>query len=208
MLQGETTMNSTMPQTLLQMRGLAIAPGRLSQSSLVIIDAQGEYRSGRMALPGIDPALARIADLLARARTAGTPIFHVAQIGQAGTLFDPTTECGAILPQAAPVAGEPIVMKRLPNGFAGTELHERLQQAGRNTLILAGFMTHMCISASARAALDLGYQTTVIGDATATRALPAPDGGAPISADAVHRTALAELADRFSAVVASAQIAA
>ena len=35
-------------------------------------------------------------------------------------------------------------------------------RAGRNTLILAGFMTHMCISASARAALDLGYQTTVI----------------------------------------------
>jgi nicotinamidase-related amidase len=208
MLQVETTMNATLPQTLLQMRGLALAPGRLSQSALVIIDAQGEYRSGRMVLPGIDPALARIADLLARARAAGSPVFHVAQIGQAGTLFDPTTECGAILPQAAPVAGEPIVIKRLPNAFAGTELHERLQQASRNTLIIAGFMTHMCISASARAALDLGYQTTVIGDATATRALPAHDGGAPISADAVHRTALAELADRFSAVVASAQIAA
>jgi len=200
-------MNATMPQTLLQMRGLAIAPARLSQSALVIIDAQGEYRSGQMVLPGIDPALARIADLLARARAAGTPVFHVAQIGQAGTLFDPGTERGAILPQAAPVAGEPVIMKRLPNGFAGTELHERLQQAGRSNLILAGFMTHMCISASARAALDLGYQTTVIADATATRALPATDGGTPISSDAVHRTALAELADRFSAVVASAEIA-
>jgi nicotinamidase-related amidase len=122
-------------------------------------------------------------------------------------LFDPGTERGAILPQAAPVAGEPVIMKRLPNGFAGTELHERLQQAGRSNLILAGFMTHMCISASARAALDLGYQTTVIADATATRALPATDGGTPISSDAVHRTALAELADRFSAVVASAEIA-
>ena len=201
-------MNTTSPETLLQMRGLAIPPARLSQAALVIIDAQGEYRSGRMALPGIDPALARIADLLARARAAGTPVFHVAQVGQAGTLFDPATERGAILPQAAPMAGEPVIMKRLPNGFAGTELHERLQQAGRNTLIMAGFMTHMCISASARAALDLGYQTTVIADATATRALPAPDGGAAISSDAVHRTALAELADRFAAVVASAGIAA
>ena len=201
-------MNASMPQTLLQLRGLAIAPARLSQSALVIIDAQGEYRSGRMALPGIDTALARIADLLARARAAGTSILHVAQIGQAGTLFDPETERGAILPQAAPSAGEAVVAKGLPNAFARTELHERLQQAGRNTLILAGFMTHMCISASARAALDLGYQTTVIADATATRALPAPDGGAVISADAVHRTALAELADRFAAVVPSAEIAA
>ena len=200
-------MNAPSPETLLQMRGLAIAPARLSQSALVIIDAQGEYRSGNMALPGIDPALARIAELLARARAAGTPIFHVAQIGQAGTLFDPGSERGAILPQAAPVAGEPVIMKRLPNGFAGTELHERLQQAGRNTLIVAGFMTHMCISASVRAALDLGYQSTVIADATATRALPAPDGGAAISADAVHRTALAELADRFAAVVGAGEIA-
>ena len=176
-------MNATMPQTLLQLRGLAIAPARLSQSALVIIDAQGEYRSGRMALPGIDPALARIADLLARARAAGTAVFHVAQIGQAGALFDPGTERGAILPQAAPVTGEPVVLKRLPNAFAGTELHERLQQAGRSNLILAGFMTHMCISASARAALDLGYQTTVIADATATRALPSHDGAAPIPAE-------------------------
>jgi nicotinamidase-related amidase len=207
MLQEETIMNATMPPTLLQMRGLAIAPARLSQSALVVIDAQGEYRSGRMALPGVDPALARIADVLARARAAGTPVFHVAQLGQAGTLFDQGTERGAILPQAAPVAGEPIVMKRLPNGFAGTELHERLQQAGRSTLIVAGFMTHMCISASVRAALDLGYQTTVIADATATRALPAHDGGAAISSDTVHRTALAELADRFAAVIACTEIA-
>jgi nicotinamidase-related amidase len=207
-LQEEITVNATLPQTLLQMRGLAIAPARLSQSALVIIDAQGEYRSGRMTLPGIDPALSRIADVLARARAAGTPVLHVAQIGQAGTLFDPGTERGAILPQAAPVAGEPVVMKRLPNAFAGTELHERLQHAGRNALIVAGFMTHMCISASVRTALDLGYQTTVIADATATRALPSHDGGMAISSDAVHRTALAELADRFAAVVASAEIAA
>ncbi|HEV8390476.1 MAG TPA: cysteine hydrolase family protein [Dongiaceae bacterium] len=199
-------MNATMPQTLLQLRGISIPPARLSDAALVIIDAQGEYRSGRMALPGVDPALARIADLLARARSADTPILHVAQLGQQGTLFDPTTERGAILPQAAPAAGEPLIMKRLPNAFAGTELHERLRQAGRRNLIVAGFMTHMCISASTRAALDLGYQATVIADATATRALPAHDGGAPIAAEIVHRTALAELADRFAAVVAGADI--
>ena len=200
-------MNATAPQTLLQLRGLSLAPARLSDAALVIIDAQGEYRSGRMALPAIDPALARIAALLKRARAAGTPIFHVAQIGQAGTLFDPETERGAMLPQAAPIAGEPVIMKKLPNAFAGTALHDRLQQSGRRNLILAGFMTHMCISASTRVALDLGYQNTVIADATATRALPAHDGGAPIPADAVHRIALAELADRFAAVARTDRIA-
>lgn len=200
-------MNTAIPQTLLQMRGLSVAPARLSEAALVIIDAQGEYRSGRMALPGIDPAAARIAVLLGRARAAGTPIFHVVQTGQPGTLFDPETGCGAILPEAVPVAGEPVIVKRLPNAFAGTELHERLQHSGRRNLILAGFMTHMCISAATRAALDLGYQNTVIADATATRALPAHDGGAPIAAEAVHRIALAELADRFAAVAPSDLIA-
>jgi nicotinamidase-related amidase len=66
----------------------------------------------------------------------------------------------------------------------------------------------MCISASARAALDLGYQTSIAGDAMATRALPAHDGGSPIPAEIVHRTALAELADRFAAVVKAGDIAA
>jgi nicotinamidase-related amidase len=201
-------MNASTPQTLLQLRGVSIAPARLSDAAVVIIDAQGEYRSGRMTLAGIDPALARLAELLARARSAGTPVIHVAQTGQQGTLFDPATERGAILPEAAPAAGEPLIMKKLPNAFAGTELHARLQQAGRGSLILAGFMTHMCISASARAALDLGYRTTIAADATATRALPAHDGGAPIPAETVHRTALAELADRFAVVTAGAEIAA
>jgi nicotinamidase-related amidase len=201
-------MNTTMPKTLLQLRGLAIPPARLSDAALVIIDAQGEYRIGHMKLEGVDPALARIGALLARARSAGTPVLHVAQIGRQGTLFDPTTACGAIVPEAAPAAGEPLIMKRMPNAFAGTELHERLQQTGRRSLIIAGFMSHMCISASVRTALDLGYQTTVAADASATRALPAHDGGVPIPADVVHRTALAELADRFAAVMASGDIAA
>src|SRR5262245_50778180 len=155
-------MNATMPRTLLQMRGVSIPQAQLGDAALVIIDAQGEYRVGRMKLEGIDAALARIATLLARARAAGTPILHVTQLGQQGTLFDPTTAYGEIVSEAAPANGEPVIMKRLPNAFAATELHERLQRIGRRNLILAGFMTHMCISASARAALDLGYQVNVV----------------------------------------------
>ncbi|HWA47365.1 MAG TPA: cysteine hydrolase family protein [Dongiaceae bacterium] len=199
-------MNIPAPQTLLQMRNVAIPRATLADAALVIIDAQADYHSGRLPLSGIDQALASIAALLAAARDAGTPVFHVTQLGQAGSLFD--GEGGAILPQAAPAQGEPIVTKRLPNAFAGTELHDLLRQAGRRNLILAGFMTHMCVSASARAGLDLGYHVTIVADATATRALPAHDGGAAIPASVVHRTALAELADRFAAVTMRAEIAA
>ena len=65
-----------------------------------------------------------------------------------------------------------------------------LKKLGRTQLVIAGFMTHMCVSSTARAALDLGYKATVAADAAATRDLPDPMGGV-ISADALHRAALA-----------------
>jgi hypothetical protein len=60
-----------------------------------------------------------------------------------------------------------------------------------------------------RQGLELaGADLDAVADATATRALPAHDGGTPIPAEIVHRTALAELADRFAAVVKAGDIAA
>ena len=96
----------------------------------------------------------------------------------------------------------------LPHGaFAGTTLEARLRTiaaaTGRKAVILVGFMTHMCISATARAALDLGIATTVVAAACATRDIPNPFGGV-IAARIVHETALAELADRFATVAADA----
>jgi nicotinamidase-related amidase len=91
-------------------------------------------------------------------------------------------------------------VKTLPNAFAGTRLLDVLMPLQRKELILAGFMTHMCISATARVALDLGYRSTVVAAATATRDLPDPLGGR-IPAATVQRTSLAELADRFAIVV-------
>ena len=62
-------------------------------------------------------------------------------------------------------------------------------------------MTHMCVSSTARAAMDLGYRVTVAADGTATRALPDATGGAALTAAEVQRAALAALADRFAIVV-------
>jgi nicotinamidase-related amidase len=61
-------------------------------------------------------------------------------------------------------------------------------------------MTHMCVSATARSAVDHGYGVTVVSDAVATRGLPDPLGGADLTAAQVHRAALAELADRFATI--------
>src|SRR5690606_15433985 len=173
-----------------------------SSSVLVIVDAQREYVDGALPLPGVAPALAVIARLIARAREADTPIVHVVHRGRSGGLFDPDGNGGRVADEAAALAGETIVGKSLPNAFAGTELDSVLKATGRQSIVLAGFMTHMCISSTARAATDLGLRVTLAADGSATRDLPDPLGGV-IKADDLHRAALAALSDRFATIVAA-----
>lgn len=188
------------PQTLLQLSGRAYAPARLTNATLLVIDVQEEYRSGALALPGLEPALAEIRLLLDAARQAGTPIVHVHHLGISGGLFDPQGLRGQIMPEAAPRDGEGVVAKRLPNAFAGTDLHERLQALGRLDLIVCGFMTHSSVSTTVRAAKDYGYRCTLVERACATRDLPM--GDSTLDAAQVHAIEMAILADNFAACVA------
>jgi nicotinamidase-related amidase len=190
----------TPPKTLLQMAGVNGGHARLSESVVIVIDAQNEYVNGKLPLAGVDVALDRIAQLLERAREASAPVIHVVHRGRAGGLFDPLGKFFQIHPKAAPAEGEKIIEKELPNAFARTPLQLALQATERKSLIIAGFMTHLCVSATARAALDHSWRTTVVGDAGATRDLPCPFGGDPIPASEVHRSALAAIADRFASV--------
>jgi nicotinamidase-related amidase len=192
------------PKTLLQMAGAPLDPSPLSDSTLVIIDAQNEYRSGALPLTGVDAAVAEIAALLKRARAAGTPVVHVQHKGRPGGAFDLEDERGRIMSEVAPECAEPVVQKPLPNAFAQTDFAEKLQAAGRKQLIVTGFMTHMCVSSTARAALDHGYRITIPAAACATRDLPAPDGGGVMKAVDISRYALTELADRFAIVAKNA----
>ncbi|HEY0234813.1 MAG TPA: cysteine hydrolase family protein [Afipia sp.] len=188
-------------QSLLQIVKAPLHPSPLAKSVLIIIDAQLEYLNGKLPLDGIDSAIVEASKLLKLARNSGVPVFHVVHHGAAGApLFDETTPQGAIIPLLTPAAGEVVVRKTLPNSFAGTDLDALVKSTGRSELILAGYMTHMCVSATARAALDLKYRTTIVANAAATRDLPDPLGGV-IPASVVHRVALSELADRFAIVV-------
>ncbi|PAU63989.1 cysteine hydrolase family protein [Pseudomonas indica] len=191
------------PQTMFQLSGRGYAPATLSNATLLIIDAQEEYRSGALALPGLDAAAAEIASLLGAARATGVPVVHVRHLGITGGLFDPQGPRGQFLPELAPQPGEVVVEKRLPNAFAGTELHDRLQALGHLDLIVCGFMTHSSISTTVRACKDYGYRCTLVDRACATRDLPSPEG--VIQADVVHRMEMAILADNFATVVQQAK---
>jgi nicotinamidase-related amidase len=192
------------PKTLLELAGRKPVPPKLGESILVLIDIQNEYLDGPIALPAAKAAVAQAADLLARARKAGAKVIHVAHKGGKGSLFDREAHRGAIVDAVAPVAGEAVVEKPRPNSFSGTNLADVVGAPGA-PLIMIGFMTHMCVSSTARAALDLGYQTVIAADACATRDLPKPDGGV-IDAESLHTAELAALADRFAGVFRASEI--
>lgn len=190
----------TMPKTLLEMAGVTPAPPPADDSVLVLIDCQREYSDGALVLPGVAAALEEAGRLLGFARDAGIPVIHIRHKGRPGGLFGeggPTFEiCDAV----DPAVGEMLIDKTLPNAFAGTTLDDHIKETGRTHLIVGGFMTHMCVSATVRAALDHGYMSTVVADACATRDLPDGQGGVVPAAD-LHRAELAALSDRFATVL-------
>ncbi|MEF3115033.1 cysteine hydrolase family protein [Streptomyces chrestomyceticus] len=202
-------MNANSPaMPLRDVIGLDGRPPRLSESALLMIDFQNTYRTGVMALEGADEALGAAARLLERARAAGTPVVHIVNDGGAGTPYDIHAHIGAISDQVAPAAGEPVVVKQFPNAFHATELEKTLSGLGfepgsGKDLVLAGFMTHMCVTFTAQGAFNLGYRPTVVADTTATRALAAPDGSV-LSAAALRTAALTTVTDLFGLVVPTA----
>ncbi|MFE3455762.1 cysteine hydrolase family protein [Nonomuraea sp. NPDC059194] len=199
-------MSTTASPTLRQVIGLPTDLPRLSDATLVLIDYQNTYRTGVMALPAADRALAAGARLLERARAAGTRVIHVVNDGGPDTPYDVRAEVGAISPQVVPRDGEPVVVKTFPNAFHQTDLQQVLTglEAGPD-LILAGFMTHMCVTFTAQGAFNLGYRPTVVADACATRPLSGPDG-ALLSADTLHDAALTTIGDLFGVVVPTAEV--
>lgn len=191
------------PTTLRALADLPLQPASLAESTLILIDCQNTYTRGVMELEGVQSALDHIELLLDRARSAGIPVIHIQHDDGPGSLYDIEGESGAIVSRVAPHNGEPVVVKNYPNSFVQTDLDDVLKTSNASNLILAGFMTHMCVNSTARAAFNLGYAPTVVAAATATRALPGIDGDA-VPASAVQAASLAGVADLFAVVVPSA----
>jgi nicotinamidase-related amidase len=168
----------------------------MNDTACLVIDAQQEYFAplGKVVLPDAPLAVSAIARLLAGARARRLPVLHVVHESRRpqATTFVPGSAALAIHPDAAPVAAEPVITKHLPGAFTGTALEERLRATGIEHLVIAGFMTQMCVDTTARQAAHLGFKVTVLADATAALGVTGPDGTS-IPHDQVHRTHLGSL---------------
>ncbi|MEU0743063.1 cysteine hydrolase family protein [Streptomyces sp. NPDC006134] len=184
--------------TLRQLNKLDETPASLSDATLILVDYQNTYTDGVMELDGWKPAVDNAQALLKRAREAGTPVIHIVEKG-----YDLKSKAGQIIPALKPAKGEPVVAKSVPNGFHGTDLAEQVEKAGRKKVIVAGFMTNMCVLFTTEGAFLNGYQPTVVADASATRPLPLKGNPNGIPARQVHESALATVQDLYGVVVPS-----
>lgn len=190
-------------KTIRDIAGLTNAASSINESALIVIDAQNTYTEGIMKLDGMDAALQECKTLLDRFRSAGRPVFHIQHDAGEGSPYDLHNHSGQIISLVAPIEGEAVITKHYPSSFAQTELNKLLEETQVKDLILVGFMSHMCVNSTARAAFSLGYNPTVVAAATATRALPSVVSGNAIPSSQVQEAALAALSDLPSAVVPS-----
>lgn len=187
------------PQTLLQMSSSRI-PFELDSSAVVLIDFQNEYVSGKLPLYEVEAAIRETRKLLEFARKRKLPIIHVLHQGNPGSVFDVATPEGEVIAELAPKEGEEVIYKTFPNSFNGTRLETVLKAKGRNSVLIAGLMTHMCVDSSTRAAFDLGFHPAVLASTTTTRDLPGENGEA-VQAATLKRATLASLQDLIAEII-------
>lgn len=190
----------TASQTLRDITGLGHQAPALKDSALILIDIQNTYRKGLMQLTNVEPAIQEAQKLLKKARALNIPVIHIQHDAGAGTPYDINAEIGAIAHEVAPVAGEKVIVKNYPNAFVQTELDQELKTLGIKNIVLAGFMTHMCVNSTAHGGFNLGYAPTIVASATATRPLMSANGKV-LTADEVHHGALASTRDMYAVVV-------
>ncbi|WP_255491430.1 cysteine hydrolase family protein [Dysgonomonas sp. ZJ279] len=174
--------------------------------ALIIIDIQNDYfEGGANPLVGSYEASLNANLLLNDFRAKDLPVIHIQHLAnrEGATFFAPNTKGAEIHANVTPVDGEKVIVKHFPNSFRETELHAYLQSLKIDKLVICGMMTSMCVDSTTRAAKDLGYNCTVVGDACAAPNLQI--NGETVAAKDVQNAFLAALNYFYSTVLTTEQ---
>ena len=143
-------------------------------------------------------------ELLQLWRANNLPIFHIKHCSTIPTSPLNETHSGNEFKEIVrPIDGEPVIKKNVNSAFIGTDLKERLDNENIFKLVIAGLTTDHCVSTTTRMAANLGYDTFLVSDATATFNKKGVDGR-NYAAELIHETALASLNEEFATIITTA----
>jgi len=137
-------------------------------TALLLIDLQEANFSYQPPIAEGQHLLDQASLLLQRARQTGVPVIFIQNDGPSDGIDAPFTPGWEIHPSLTPLPGEIVIRKTTPDSFYKTELHDRLQALGVQTLIVAGLQTEFCIDTSVRSAFSHGYHVILVQDAHST----------------------------------------
>lgn len=175
--------------------------------ALILVDLQTAFVRGEGAVPGAAGLLRVVTDLLRRARAARAGVVHLQNDGPPGAQDEPGTPGWALHLPVRSGAREVVLRKSVDDGFRDTRLAERLSGWGVERLAICGVMSEMCVSATARAALEREFGVVLPHDAHATYDVPAAPGIVEqVPAAQVARVAEWALGDEIEVVPRAADV--
>ena len=168
-----------------------------SGAALLVIGLQrNKFEASRPVWDALG-VLARISELVARARAAGVPVIWVRNNGGPGDPDEHGTSGWELMPVIPRLAGEPIVDKEMNDAFAGTSLDSLLKSRGARTVVVCGPQSECCIQATCRGAVKRGYKVILVSDGHLTF----DSAGVPVREIVSKQTAdLAKLARSFHSI--------
>jgi nicotinamidase-related amidase len=176
------------------------------EAALLLVDVQQGFDAPGWGERNNPDAERNIARLLEAWREAGWPVLHVQHISvEPGSVLGPGQPGTELKPEAAPASEEPLFQKHVNSAFIGTDLEVHLRKRGIEALVIVGLTTNHCVSTTARMSGNLGFETFVVDDATATFDRVGHDGRRYDAAE-VHAISLASLHGEFATVLRTDEV--
>jgi nicotinamidase-related amidase len=140
-------------------------------TALVIIDVQNAILAGE-ASPARQPAndaaldemVSRLTGVRNKARAAGIPVILVQHGDGPGSPLETGTKGWQLRTELAPEGDDIVVAKHSCDSFFQTDLQDRLTERHIDRLVICGCQTPYCVDTTARRAISLGYDVTLIAD--------------------------------------------
>jgi nicotinamidase-related amidase len=174
----------------------------ISQSALLVIDAQDSFKAGpRWERRDNHSFEKNVSTLIEAYRNAHLPVVFFLHTDQ-DEAFQKDSHFFKLMDFIKPRPDEPVMIKNTRNCFTSTTLQPYLIEKGVRRVGIAGIQMEQCCETTARVAADLGYAVDFVTEATMTFPIPNWDKpGEELGVDAIRERTEYALRRRFARII-------